>query len=126
MQNNEARGGSVVGRVHFQQQHQQSAEHELRVLERAARRVLATTRRQPLPGSTRNRAWLSEWYAQDTWQASRASPSTTARVFLWYQPYWRVDDQVANFDPARFDPARAPRLYQPALVNGVTRRRSIR
>ena len=39
--------------------------------------------------------------------------------FLLYSPYYRPDKQVANFDPSRYDPSQAPRLYQPALVNGT-------
>jgi len=33
--------------------------------------------------------------------------------------YNRPDGQVANFDPSKYDPKQAPRLYLPALVNGA-------
>src|SRR5262249_24506980 len=68
---------------------------------------------------TQNRQWWSEWYLQDTWQMTpRATVDYGAR-FLWYSPYTRPDGQVANFDPSKYDPAKAPRLYQPAIVNGT-------
>ena len=49
MQNNEARGGNWHGRHHVQQQHQQPAEHELRLLQRRARRLLAVHRNRQVP-----------------------------------------------------------------------------
>ena len=38
--------------------------------------------------------------------------------FLWYTP-WYSTQPAAVFVPERYDPARAPRLYEPARVNGV-------
>src|SRR5262249_33069020 len=68
---------------------------------------------------TQNRQWWSEWYLQDTWQwTPRATVDYGAR-FLWYSPYTRPDGQVANFDPSRYAPSRAPPLYHPAIINGT-------
>jgi len=38
--------------------------------------------------------------------------------FLWYTP-WYSSQPAAVFVPERYDPAKAPRLYQPAVVNGA-------
>ena len=38
--------------------------------------------------------------------------------FLWYTP-WYSSQPASVFVPDRYDPAKAPRLYQPAVVNGV-------
>jgi hypothetical protein len=62
---------------------------------------------------------MSEFYAQDTFTANPRLTVDYGARFVWYTPYVKVDDQVANFDPARFDPAKAPRLYYPATVNGT-------
>ena len=62
--------------------------------------------------------FLSEWYVQDTWRASRRLTLDAGVRFLWYKP-WSTSLPAATFVPERYDPARAPRLYQPARVNNV-------
>jgi outer membrane receptor protein involved in Fe transport len=69
-------------------------------------------------GSTKNRAQEAEWYLQDTWKATPRLTIDAGLRFLWYQPYYRSDDQTSNFVPSLYDPKKAPRLYQPAIVNG--------
>jgi carboxypeptidase family protein len=118
MHNNEARGGSWSGNFTFSNNTNNplNANH---AFANALLGVFSSYEETETPGSTRNRAWMSEWYVQDTWTPeSRLTVDYGAR-FLWYSPYWRVDDRVSNFDPARFNPAQAPRLYQPALINGA-------
>jgi len=71
--------------------------------------------------STRNRHWQAEWYAQDTWRpASRLTVDYGAR-FLWYTPYFQANQRTAAFVPERYDPAKAPRLFYPARINGVNK-----
>ena len=51
---------------------------------------------------------LYEWYLQDGWQASPRLTIDYGARFLWYSPYTRPDKQVANFDPSKYDPSKAP------------------
>ena len=44
--------------------------------------------------------------------------------FLWYTPWWRPDNVAANFRPDLYDPAQAPQLFQPVVVNGQRRARN--
>ena len=61
---------------------------------------------------------LSEFYLQDTWRATQRLTLDYGVRFLWYQP-WHSTQPAAVFVPERYDPARAPRLYQPARINNV-------
>ena len=66
----------------------------------------------------RGRRNLSEFYLQDTWRANRRLTLDYGVRFLWYQP-WHSGQPASVFVPDRYDPARAPRLYQPARLNNV-------
>ena len=66
----------------------------------------------------RGRRNIAEFYAQDTWKASRRLTVDYGVRFLWYTP-WYSSQPAAVFVPDRYDPAKAPRLYQPAVVNGA-------
>ena len=76
------------GRHHVQQQHQQPAEHQLRVLERASSASSRSTPRPTSTGETQNRQWWSEWYGQDTWQATLAAHGRLRRALPLYSPYY--------------------------------------
>ncbi len=59
-----------------------------------------------------------EWYVQDTWTVAKTVTLDLGLRFLYYQP-WYSKLKTAVFVPERYDPARAPRLYQPGRVNNV-------
>ena len=65
---------------------------------------------------TQARRSLAEWYAQDTWKPASRWTIDYGMRFLWYAP-WYTNLPAAVFVPERYDPARAPRLYQPARID---------
>jgi hypothetical protein len=118
MENNEARGGTWMGQYQFNN----NANNPLNTNFAFSNMLLGVYQQYTETsryGDTHNRQIWSEWYAQDTWQATPRLTVDYGIRFLWYTPYWRPDQQIANFDPATFNPAQAPRLYMPALVNGT-------
>ena len=68
--------------------------------------------------STRNRRWQLEWFTQDTWRASNKLTLDYGVRFLFYTPYSQANRRTAAFVPDRYDPAKAPRLYYPAVIGG--------
>ena len=55
----------------------------------------------------------TEFYAQDNWRISRTFTIDAGVRFHYFTPTRSQGDQVAQFEPERFDPAAAPLLYQP-------------
>jgi hypothetical protein len=119
MHNNEARGGAWSGNFSFNNNTNNPLNTNF-AYSNALLGVFGTYEETESPGSTRNRTWMSEFYLQDTWSAGARLTLDYGARFLWYAPYWRVDDRVSNFDPERWSASSAPRLYQPALA-GTTR-----
>ena len=65
-------------------------------------------------------ASIWEWFVQDTWKVITNLTLDVGIRFAHVQPYRLPDGLIgAAFVPDRFDPARAPRLFRPAMVNGV-------
>jgi len=118
MQNKEARGGNWEGQFTFSN----SSTNPLNTNFAFANAVLGVYSQYTETDryrDTMNRQWWTEWYAQDTWQARPRLTIDYGLRFLMYTPYWRPDGRLANFDPSRYDPAKAPRIYMPAIVNGA-------
>jgi hypothetical protein len=67
--------------------------------------------------STLNRQNRVEWYAQDTWKASRRLTLDYGMRFVWFTPYHQANDFTSAFVPERYNIANAPRLYVPAPNN---------
>ena len=66
------------------------------------------------------RQTLFEWFAQDSWKVTDRLAVDYGVRFSWGQP-WRLREGQpgAGWVAQRFDAARQPRLYGPAIVNGV-------
>ncbi len=60
-----------------------------------------------------------EWYVQDNWKATTRLTFDYGLRFYYIQPQYDADQQTSTFRPDLWNPARAPRLYQPAIVNGT-------
>jgi hypothetical protein len=58
-----------------------------------------------------------QWYAQDEWRVNRKLTVNYGMRWVYASPFQQFDKQGSNFDPAKYDPAKAPLLYQPACVN---------
>ncbi|HYT67040.1 MAG TPA: carboxypeptidase-like regulatory domain-containing protein [Vicinamibacterales bacterium] len=57
-----------------------------------------------------------EWFAQDTWRATRKLTLDYGARFGWYTNWVQKDGAAAAFSLERYDPKKAPQLYQPTLV----------
>jgi len=61
-----------------------------------------------------------EGYIQDTWKVTPRLTLDYGLRLSHYQPMYDEEGQFANFDPKRFDRAKAVRLYFPVCINGAS------
>jgi hypothetical protein len=66
-----------------------------------------------------------EWFAQDTWRTTPKLTFDYGMRLAWYTHYRHETGGAAAFSLERYDAAQAPRLYYPALVNGVRQGRDL-
>ena len=69
--------------------------------------------------ATNGRGNELDWFIQDSWKVSRTLTLDLGMRFGWYTPYTDAFNQASAFEPNLYNPAQAPRLYYPTLVNGV-------
>ncbi|HWB86357.1 MAG TPA: TonB-dependent receptor [Bryobacteraceae bacterium] len=67
---------------------------------------------------TNGRGNTLDWFVQDTWKVTPRLTLDYGMRFSWYTPYTDKNNLAASFVPSLYDPAKAPRLYYPTLVNG--------
>src|SRR5262249_17898870 len=118
MVNNEARGGLWMGQYQFNNNSSNPLNTNF-AFSNAVLGVYSQYSETDRYGETHNRQWWTEWHGPAPWQIKPTLTTDYGLRFLFYSPYWRPDRQIANFDPSAYDPKQAPRLYQPAIVNGA-------
>jgi hypothetical protein len=69
---------------------------------------------------TNNEIHLLQSYAQDEWRMSRSFTLNYGMRVGYHTPFFQRDQQGANFDPSRYNPANAPLLYQPTCTVAIT------
>ena len=61
----------------------------------------------------------TEFFAQDNWRVTPKFTVDAGIRFYVIRPTESHGDQVAQFEPDKWNPSTAPLLYQPAIVNGA-------
>ena len=83
--------------------------------------VFSTYQEASFRPMNRGRQVAIEWFAQDSWKATRRLTLEYGMRFHWIGPMWDAKDMLATFTFEKFDAARQVRLVEPVLVGGVRR-----
>jgi hypothetical protein len=59
-----------------------------------------------------------EWFAQDTWKATRRLTLDLGMRFQYLVPIYMSDDALSTFAPELYNPAQQMQLIRPARING--------
>ena len=60
-----------------------------------------------------------EFFAQDNWRLTKAFTLDYGARFVHIGPTYVAGQQIAYFDPLKWDPAKAPKLYEPICPNNA-------
>ncbi len=63
----------------------------------------------------RGKNYLLEWFAQDTWKVTKKLTVDYGMRFSYFSPWRLREKEGAAFDLKRYNPAKAPVFYRPAL-----------
>ncbi len=78
--------------------------------------VFSTYREASFRPMNRGRQAGIEWFAQDSWKATRRLTLDYGVRFHWIGPMYDAKDALATFSFEKFDPAQQPRLIEPVRV----------
>ncbi|HYJ87981.1 MAG TPA: hypothetical protein VEW46_18085 [Pyrinomonadaceae bacterium] len=71
---------------------------------------------------TNSEITIFQWYVQDEWKVNRQLTINYGMRWGYHSPFYQRDGQGSNFDPSRWDPAKAPLLYDGYCIgqpNGI-------